>query len=304
MSPARLGVLAMIVACTLWGLAPLYYSELSDVPAMELLAHRTLWSALVFALVLGAQGRLYLARALLTHPARRRETVFAALAIGTNWLLYLIAVQRGWVTESALGYYIFPICAVLLGVVIYRERLALLQWLAVALAAAAVLVLAVGLGSPPWMALALALTFSLYGLAKKRIVAPGAVSVFAEVLVLLPLAVLWIAAAQISGQGAFGQDWTRSALLAGSGILSALPLMLFAEAARRVDLSTLGLLQYLNPTLQALGAVLILGELFGPARAVSFALIWAALALYTVSALRQDRARRRSAMASSAEAAL
>lgn len=299
--PAR-GVAAMVAACTIWGLSGLYYKLLDHVPPLEVLAHRTLWSLIFFVAVLTVQGRLGGLAAALDRPGKILRILAAALFISTNWFLFIFSVQTGRATEASLGYYIFPLVAVLLGLVAFGERLTRAQWVAVALAAAAVAVLAAGEGVAPWISLALAGTFGLYGVMKKRLAVGPVTSVTAEVALLAPVALVILWAVHRDG-GAFGAGFADSLLLMLSGPLTATPLMLFAYATRRVAYATVGLVQYLNPTLQFLVAVLVFGEGVGPWDAVAFPLIWAALALYSLAALGRERAARSAARAASAESA-
>ncbi|MFZ7093409.1 EamA family transporter RarD [Primorskyibacter sp. 2E233] len=304
MSDSKTGILAMIGACMIWGLSPLYYKLLTNVPPLELLAHRTLWSLVTFAALLAFQGRLGVLRETLRSPRAAAILGFAALMISVNWFLFIFSVQIGRVTETSLGYYMFPLVAVLLGVVVMKERLGRWQWLAVALAALGVAQLTWGLGAAPWISLTLALTFGLYGIVKKRLSTGPVVSVTAEVTLLSPIGIIWLGWLHSHGQGVFGHDLRTSALLAFSGLLTALPLILFSKAAQKISLSTVGLLQYLNPTLQFFCAVVIFGESFTGYHAVAFALIWLALAIYSWVSISQDRARRKSAATSLAEAPL
>jgi chloramphenicol-sensitive protein RarD len=302
MTDAARGVAAMVAACTIWGLSGLYYKLLDHVPPLEVLAHRTLWSLVFFAGVLAVQGRLAGLAAALDRPGKIARILAAALFISANWFLFIFSVQSGRATEASLGYYIFPLVAVLLGVVAFGERLTRAQAVAVALAVLAVGTLAAGEGVAPWISLALAGTFGLYGLMKKRLAVGPVTSVTAEVALLAPvaLAILWSVHRE---GGTFGTGLGDSLLLMLSGPLTATPLMLFAYATRRVAYATVGLVQYLNPTLQFLVAVLIFGEPFGLYDAVAFPLIWTALALYSVAALRRERAARSAARAASAESA-
>jgi chloramphenicol-sensitive protein RarD len=293
MSPTVQGILAMIGACTIWGFSPIYYKLLVHVPSVELLAHRTLWSLVVFAGLLAVQGRLGRLRAALDGPRAWMRTAGAALMVSVNWFLFIFSVQVGKVTETSLGYYIFPLVAVLLGVVVLGERLRPLQWLSVALAAAAVVQLTLGLGAAPWISLVLALTFGLYGLLKKRLTVGAVTSVTAEALLLVPFALGYLAWLHAAGRGIFGSDLLTSGLLVFSGVLTALPLVLFSAAAQRVNMATVGLLQYLNPTLQFFCAVVLFSEPFTPWHQIAFAMIWVALALYSVPSLRAAQASRR-----------
>jgi chloramphenicol-sensitive protein RarD len=291
---------AMVVACLVWGLSPLYYKLLAHVPPLEVLSHRTLWSLAFFGLVLAAQRRLGEVARLVTGR-QVLPALAAALLISCNWFLFIFSVQTGHAVEASLGYYIFPLVAVLLGMVAFGERLSRRGGLAVALAAGAVALLSAGLGAPPWIALVIASTFGLYGLIKKRVSAGPVVSVTAEVLVLAPLALIWLAGVHMAGWtgivgrtlGIFGRDLGDSLLLMLSGPLTATPLILFSYASKRVRMATLGLVQYLNPTLQFLVAVLIFAEPFTRWHAIAFPLIWLALALYSWDGLAAERARRR-----------
>jgi len=293
MREATKGIIAMVATCTVWGLSGLYYKLLAHVPPIEVLAHRTLWSCAFFAFVLLVQGRLHmLGRAL----AGRRSVLsigFAALMISTNWFVFITSIQIGKAMEASLGYYIFPLVAVLLGAVAFRERLGRAQLFAVGLALCAVVTLTAGLGVPPWIALVLASSFGLYGLVKKGLSVGPVVSVTAEVLLLSPIALTVLWHFHSGGGGAFGASWRDSALLAFSGILTGTPLIMFSYATKRIALATVGLVQYLNPTLQFLVATLIFLEPFGLWHAVAFAMIWTALAIYTTASLHHDRAARR-----------
>lgn len=288
MTEAMKGAIAMSVACTIWGLSPFYYDLVIDLPAPEILAHRTIWSCVFFFAVLTFQGRLGQLRLALSGAQNLMRTALAALMISANWGIFIYSVGVGRVTESSLGYYAFPIASVLLGLVIFGERPARLQWIAIALAVAAVTVLSIGYGGLPWISLALASTFAIYGAVKKGTAAGPVVSVNAEVLILLPLALGWL---MLMTSGL--PTPLQLSILVFSGPLTAVPLMLFSFAARRIGLVSLGLIQYLNPTLQAVSAV-IMGEVLGRAHGIAFALIWTALALYSFDAARRERALTRS----------
>lgn len=293
---ARAGILGVLLACLIWGLAPLYYRYLSRVPAAEMLAHRTLWSALIFGALLALRGRLGALAVMLRGPEGGRVVVAAAI-IAFNWGLFIWAIQNGHAVEAGLGYYIFPLVAVLIGMATLGERLSPLQGAAVALAALAVFVLTLGLGAAPWIALMLAASFAAYVRIKKGIAGDPMVSVTLEVVVLLPLALGWLFWLGLGqGAGSFGRDLEASLLLPFSGFLTAFPLMLFSRGAQAVRLSTLGLVQYLNPTLQVAAAALVMGDAFTQWHGVALGLIWAALALYSAESWRAER---RAASASS-----
>lgn len=301
MTDTTKGILALIAACCIWGLSGLFYKALSDVPSHEVLAHRTVWSLVFFGLVLGLQGRLHMLWRAVANPASRYVIAAAAIFISVNWFLFIWSIHAGRATEASMGYYIFPLVAVLIGRVVLGEHLSRTQWVAISLAAAGVLSLTIGLHILPWISLVLASTFGLYGLIKKRLDLGPVVSVSAEVLLLCPLGLGWLIYLHTGQGGSFGQDLTQSLLLMAAGPITAMPLILFSYGARRLTMSTVGIVQYINPTLQFLVAVLIFGEPFGAVHMIAFALIWTALAVYSSSAYTQDRARRRAVMVSEAE---
>ncbi|MFW8636842.1 EamA family transporter RarD [Cribrihabitans pelagius] len=286
MSDAQKGVAAILAACTIWGLSGLLYKALSRVAPIEVLAHRVLWSFAFFAAVLLVQGRFGLTGAALKDRSRALRLLAATAMISFNWFLFISSVQTGKAAEASLGYYIFPLLSVLIGRFLFSEPLFPAQKLAALLAGAAVLVLTLGLGVTPWVSLMLAASFAAYGALKKGLDLGPVVSVTTEVLLLLPvaLAVIWA-----SGGGGFQAGGRDAALLMLAGPLTGLPLILFSYAARRVRLGTVGVLQYLNPTLQFLVAVLIFGELFTLWHGIAFVLIWAGVFLFCAAALMQER---------------
>ena len=291
MTEAQKGVAALIAACFVWGLSPIYYKALSDVPPPEVLSHRSLWSLVIFALILFRQGRLGDATQL--FAGRRGGLVVLATAmISLNWYIYIVAIQAGHGMQSSLGYYIFPLVAVLIGFAVFQERMTAMQGVAVVMAVVAVLVLTIGTGTPPWVALVLAVTFGIYAALKRVIGGSAVTSVTAEMLLLAPFALAWLVAAHLGGGGAFGHGWRVSLMLAFSGVITALPLMWFSAAAQRVSMTTFGLIQYVNPTLQFLCATLIFAEPFSRWHMLAFALIWAALAVYSVASLHSEARNR------------
>ena len=287
------GPLAAALAYILWGLFPLYIKQLQAVPALEIVLHRSAWSLVfVFGLLALLRRAAWLA-AVLRQPRTLAIFGLSALLLAVNWLLYVWAVNAGRVLDASLGYFINPLVNVVLGFAVLHERPRRLQWLAVALAAAGVLWLAVGAGHWPWVSITLALSFGLYGLLRKT--APlGAIEGLAlETLMLAPLAVgglLWL---QLSGHSAFGQgDWRLDLWLLAAGPFTAIPLLLFASGARRVSMATLGLLQYLGPSIQFLLGVFVYHEPFSESRGLGFLLIWAALAVYSAESWRVLRRSR------------
>lgn len=282
MSEVKKGVLAMVVACIVWGLSPLYYKLLVSVPPIELLSHRTIWSLVLFALVLFIQGRLRGALGVLGNRNIMATLFIAALMIAFNWFVFIYSIQINRATESSLGYFIFPLVSVIFGVVLFREKLGRAQMFAVMLAAVAVLILTYGLGQVPWIALSVSVSFGIYGVIKKSLSIPAIVTVTLEVLLLSPIAlmILYLHHASDSG-GQFGQSLSVSLLLILSGPMTATPLILFSYATRRVALATVGILQYINPSLQFLCATVLFLEPLSLWHAIAFPLIWAALALYS-----------------------
>ncbi|THF54795.1 EamA family transporter RarD [Pseudothauera rhizosphaerae] len=280
-------MLAALAAFTTWGLAPIYFKAVGSVPPVEVVAHRVLWSALFLAALLALwRGFDGLAR-LRGQPRLMGLLAFTALLTGSNWLVFVWAISAGRLVEAALGYFINPLVSVLLGRIFLGERLRPLQKLAVGLAAAGVLWRVVQVGSPPWIALFLALTFGFYGLLRKRAPVDAVSGLFVETLITAPLALGYLAWLGAHGTLAFGRGASTDWLLPLAGVLTAVPLMLFAVGTQRLPLATVGFLQYIAPTLNFLLAVLVFGEPFDGGQLIGFALIWAALALYSADMLRR-----------------
>ncbi|MGY1689155.1 EamA family transporter RarD [Geodermatophilus sp. SYSU D01105] len=291
MDERRSGVASGLAAYGLWGLFPLYFPLLEPAGGVEIVAHRVVWSLVLVAVLLTAVRRWSLVRAAFTDRRTVLVLLGAAVLIAANWLVFVLAVNSGHVVETSLGYFINPLVSVLLGVVVFSERLRVLQWVAVGIAAVAVGVLTVDYGRPPWIALTLAATFGLYGLMKKLVRVEAAPGLFVETaLVVVPaLAVLVVLHARGEGTaGAAGAG--HLLLLLSSGIATAIPLLLFAAATRRVPLSTVGLLQYVTPLMQLAIGVFVYDEPMPPARLAGFVIVWIALAVFTVDSLRQARA--------------
>lgn len=294
MGERRTGVLTGLAAYLLWGLFPLYFPLLEPAGGVEIVAHRIVWSLVFIALLLSVlRGWPQVRRAL---ADRRTLGVLAgaAVLITGNWLTFVIAVNSDHVVDTSLGYFINPLVSVLLGVVVLGERLRGLQWAAVVTAAVAVLVLTVDSGRPPWIALLLAGTFGAYGLLKKLVRVEAAPGLFVETLLLVVPALVVLVVLQVRGASSLGEAGAGHVLLlATSGIATAVPLLLFAASTRRIPLSTVGLLQYVTPLMHLAIGVFVNGEPMPPARVVGFAVVWAALVLFTVDSLRAGRAARR-----------
>ena len=304
MTEAGKGILAMVAASGVWGLSPIYYKLLADVPPLEVLSHRTLWSLLFFGIVLAAQGHLRDVPRVVR--AQAGSVALAAVMISANWFVFILSVQMGMAVESSLGYFIFPLVAVSIGVAAFGERLSRLQGLAVALAAVAVGLLTFGLGVAPWIALTLACTFGVYGLIKKRIAEGPVVTVTAEVLILAPLALVWLLGlhgglwTEMGRRGAwFGCGRARLAFARGVGRAhrgAADPLLLRRAQDRDGDAGPRAVPQ---PDAQFFCAVVLFGEPFTRWHMAAFALIWAGLAIFSADSLRRQRNRIQASASSS-----
>ena len=289
---ARTGTLAGAAAYILWGLFPLVFDRLDSVGAGEVLLHRITWSFVVVVALLVLRGDRAWVRPLLRDRRRLAQLGLASVLIACNWLVYIWAVEHDHVVEAALGYYINPLLTVALGVVLLSERLRRAQALALALGAAAVAVLTGAYGRVPWIAIALALSFAGYGFLKKAVPLGATASLAVETALLLPLAVTGLVVLQVSGEAAFLHGTAgRDGLLLSLGFVTAVPLLLFGTAARRIPLTLLGLLQYLTPTLQLLCGVLLLGEALLVDRLIGFVLVWGALLVLAADVVRTARAR-------------
>ncbi|MFI9809403.1 EamA family transporter RarD [Streptomyces sp. NPDC052301] len=286
----RIGLLNGFAAYGMWGLVPLFWPLMKPAGAMEILAHRMVWSLVFVAVALLFVRRWAWAGQLLRQPRRLGLVAVAAAVITVNWGIYIWAVNAGHVVEASLGYFINPLVTIAMGVLLLKERLRPVQWAAVATGFAAVLVLTVGYGRPPWISLCLAFSFATYGLVKKKVGLGGVESLAAETAIqFLPALgyLLWLGA---HGGSSFVNDGAgHAALLASTGVVTALPLVCFGAAAIRVPLSTLGLLQYLAPVFQFLLGILYFHEAMPPERWAGFALVWLALFLLTGDALRATR---------------
>ncbi|MGW6500945.1 EamA family transporter RarD [Nonomuraea angiospora] len=294
MPDLRRGVLFGIAAYTMWGLFPLYWPLLKPSGAVEILAHRMVWSLVAVAAALAVRRHWSWFRPLLKQPMKLGLLVLAAMVVTLNWGTYIYAVNSGHVVEGALGYFINPLVNVVFGVVLLRERLRPMQWVAVGFGGLAVLVLTFDYGRLPWIALTLAVSFGVYGLLKKRANVPATEGLAIETLVLILPALGYIFFLQTGGQGTFADHGLAHALLlVGGGIGTAIPLICFGAAAIRVPLSTMGLLQYIAPVLQFACGVLIAKETMPSSRWIGFSIVWLALAIFTYDGLRTARAAKR-----------
>ena len=286
----RRGFAFGVAAYGLWGVMPIYFKAIAAVAAVDIVAHRVLWSLPFLALLVFVSRGWSEVR----QAVRRRRTLLLLLTtatlIGINWTLYVYAVTSGHILAASLGYYLNPLANVLLGRFILKERLSWLQWIAIAIAAAGILVLAVGALGQLWISLTLCVSFATYGLLRKIALVDAVAGLAIETALLFPLAIGWLAWRLVDGVPILGTTSSDTALLVAAGVVSTTPLLLFTAAARRLPYSTLGMLQFLAPTLQFGCAVWLYSEPFGRAHAIAFGAIWAALGLYMIELIRAPRA--------------
>jgi chloramphenicol-sensitive protein RarD len=293
----RSGLLFGVGAYAMWGLFPAFFPLLKPAGAFEILAHRIVWCFVLMVIVVAAVRRIRDIRAM-TGRAWLLLT-FASALISVNWVIYIYAVNNGHVVDAALGYFINPLVTVALGLLVFRERLNRAQFAALAIAVVAVMVLTVEVGSPPIIGLGLALSFALYGAVKKVVPTDPRVSVGIEAALAAPFAVAFIVVLQINGHGHFTNHGAgHLVLMIMAGVVTALPLLLFAAAAQRLPMVTLGLLFYLTPAMQLTWGVVVGHEPMPAARWLGFALIWLALLVFTLDAVRRGRVDRRAAESS------
>jgi chloramphenicol-sensitive protein RarD len=280
------GILYAACAYVLWGLLPIFWKTLQDVPALEILAHRMVWSLVVVLLLLAYQRHWQWLRAVVQNPRILITFTTTALLLSVNWFLYIWAVNAGHIVETSLGYFINPLVNVVLGILFLRERLRFWQGAAIAVAVAGVLYLTINYGELPWIALTLAGCFGFYGLLRKTASLNSLEGLTVETLVLFPPALAYLLYLESIGRAAFGHvGGGTTTLLALAGIATAAPLLFFAAGARRITLTSLGILQYIAPTLQLLLGVFVYNEPLSVTRLIGFCLIWFALFLYTMEGL-------------------
>jgi chloramphenicol-sensitive protein RarD len=285
-SHKRGGLIYGLLAYGLWGLVPLYFTALNSVPPFQILAHRIVWSVVFLAVILSVRRRWPDLLRCLCSPKLLAMLTLSSVLIAVNWYVYIYGVTNNKVIQTSKGYYIVPFINVLLGVLVFRERLRLWQWVAVGLAGVGVLFPMLSLGEFPWIALGLAVSFGLYGLVRKIAVVDSLIGLSIETLFLAPVALTALGHWRYEGSLIFANgDPMTGGLLMSAGVVTAVPLLCFGLAARRLRMSTLAFLQYLAPSLQFLQAVLFLHEGFAPVTAVSFAFIWTALAVFSLDSV-------------------
>lgn len=288
------GLFLAISSYAIWGVLPIYWKQLHSVNSLEVLAHRIIWSFVFVLALVVLTGQFKTAMAVFKDRRRLALTALAAVMITLNWGLFIWSIQVGRILESSLGYYINPLVAVIFGVVIFKERLNRWQLAAIGSASLGVLVLVVEYGQFPWLSFSLAISFGLYGALKKLVQTPSMVGLALETAFLLPLALIWVGSRQVNGTGALGHSTLLvTVFLLLAGMITAIPLLLFAESTRKIPLSWVGMTQYISPTLMFILGVFLYHEPFRPIQAVSFAFIWLALILYTASQFLPQKSLKR-----------
>ena len=288
------GVLCALGAYLIWGVAPIYFKSIQQVPAEEILTHRIIWSFFFMLLLLTLTKHWSHVRQMLKHPKKILILMVTAVTIGTNWLIYIWAVNNGYMLQASLGYFINPLVNVLFGMLFLQERFRRMQWVAVALAVTGVLIQLWQFGSVPVIGLSLAVTFALYGLLRKKLGIDAQTGMTFETLWLLPIGIIYLLFFADSPTSSMTMNsWSLNLLLISAGIVTTVPLLLFTEAANHLRLSTLGFFQYLGPTLMFLLATLVYGEHITTELLVTFGFIWFALILFTLDALYTQRKLRK-----------
>jgi chloramphenicol-sensitive protein RarD len=284
------GIWSGIAAYSMWGFFPIYWKLLQQVPALQLLGHRIGWSFILLTAYIVAAGQWRAFRSTAFKPKTLGIYAIAGVLLSVNWLIYVWGVNAGFIIETSLGYFINPLFSVLLGVVFLRERLRPAQWIPVALAAIGVIFLTVTYGRLPWIALSLAFSFGIYGFAKKLSPLGSVHGLTLETGIVFPLALIYLALAQSNGTGAFLHEGLRvDLLLIGAGIVTTIPLLMFASAAKQIPLNMVGILQYLAPTIQFLIGVFIYHEPFDTTRLIGFSIVWLALIIFWVENIMAHR---------------
>jgi chloramphenicol-sensitive protein RarD len=286
----NIGIVYSLLAYMIWGLFPLYFKQLSHVPALEVVMHRTVWSLLFVMLLLLVLKRWAWMRDLARQPKVLAAFAVSALLLSSNWLIYVWAVQNQHVQDASLGYFILPLVNVALAFMVLKERPRVGQWVAVGIATIGVLWLTIQGGRLPWIALLLALTFGVYGLLRKVAVLGPLEGLTLETMMLTPIALVYMGVGLAQGNSVLLQgDWATNAWLMVAGPLTAIPLLLFAAGARRIPMTTVGILQYASPTILFALSVLVFHEPIQSTRLVGFVFIWGALVVYTLESLRHNR---------------
>lgn len=291
---SRQGVIFAISAYTMWGVAPIYFKLLEHVPAMEILSHRIIWSFLLVLLLIVGLKRMDRIQPVLANRKQMLRLTIATFLLGGNWYLFIWAINNDLILDASLGYYINPLLNVAIGMVFFGERMRTMQLVAIALAVIGVLIQVVTYGSVPWIALILASSFATYGAIRKRLPVDSITGLWLETMILLPLMLFYLfGLAESASSNLFDNTWTLNLLLVAAGVVTTAPLLCFTAAAQRIRYSTLGLFQYIGPTLMFILAVWLYGEPLEQSKLMTFAIIWVALAIYSLDTLIfQQRSRR------------
>lgn len=284
----RSGIISAIGAYALWGILPIYWKMIHNVAATEVLAHRIIWSLVFMICILAATRGMGLfvkeCRQIVANPKQLLSVVMAAILISVNWCTYIWAVSENHIVESSLGYYMNPLVSVLLGMMVLKEKLSIWQMVSFFLAGVGVLIMTLNIGGIPWVSFVLAISFGLYGLFKKMVNISATTSITVETAISCPLALIYLGYLQIQGEGAFTFQFDGvSPLLMGAGVVTAIPLILFAQGANRLPLSMLGFIQYISPTISLLIGVFVYQESFTTAHFLAFTFIWLALIIFSLS---------------------
>jgi chloramphenicol-sensitive protein RarD len=285
----RHGIMAGLTAYLVWGLVPVFFKQFHGISAVEIIAHRVVWSLLLMGGVLFFGSGYAQVWSTTRNPRKLARVALGSLMVLINWLIFVYGVNTDQILATSLGYFILPLLNVAIGVMVLGERLRRAQWLAVAFAAAGVLIETLRVGSLPWISLALAGSFAFYGVLRKQLAMDSASGLFLETACIAPVAIIYLLWLDHAGVGHFGEAEVTSALLVASGPVTAIPLLLFAIAARRLPLNTMGFLQYLAPSISFMVAVLVYAEPMNLTRSAGFTAIWVGLAIYTLDMWRQSR---------------
>ena len=285
----QIGVFYALLSYGSWGLIPIYWKLLYNASALEILAHRMLWSMVFVFGLLAVQKRLNEILELFKSSKKIWLLLFTSLLLGCNWFVYIYAINTGQVIEASLGYYINPLLNVLMGFIFLRERLNFLQFMALGLATLGVLNFLWDFGSLPWIALSLSFTFALYGLLRKVIPVKPLVGLLVETVLLAPLAIIMISIWMIDGSGSFGKQWETDFLLIGAGVVTSLPLLWFVNAAKFLRYTTMGFFQYLSPSLNLVLGIFLYNETFTEAHIITFSLIWSGLAIFSINMFKDQK---------------
>lgn len=288
MSRKKYGFFCGVAAYILWGLLPIYWKLLKAVPAYEILSHRILWSFIFVAIILLSRSRMDTVSSIFKQKKKLAVIGLCSIFISINWFIYIWAVNSGHVLDTSMGYYITPLINVLFGMLVFHEKLALLQKIAMAIALAGVCIMIGFYGHIPWISFSLALSFSLYGIFKKKVNVDSLAGLGIETLLVAPIAIAYILGIGLHGKGSYGSSAVPTALLTLAGVVTATPLLLFAEGVRNVKLTIVGFMQYISPTIGLILGLLVFNEHFTSYDFIGFGFTWVALVLYSIPIIQHE----------------